>query len=88
MFLVQFLAKLGLFSTFPGHSCKDIRDSGDSEGDGEYWIDPAKDGNPIKVYCDMTTDEGKKELSMLIKVSRFHGRGRVTFCICQEHRLK
>ena len=49
----------GLYSNKPGHSCKDIRDSGDSKGDGEYWIDPEKGGHPFKVYCDMTTDGGK-----------------------------
>lgn len=64
MFLRQFLEKNGFSSAFPGHSCKDIQDSGDSEGDGEYWIDPAKDGNPMKVYCDMATDEGKMKQSM------------------------
>ena len=42
-----------------GHSCKDIRDSGDSKGDGEYWIDPENKGNPLKVFCDMTTEGGK-----------------------------
>ncbi|KAL9957135.1 hypothetical protein ACROYT_G038737 [Oculina patagonica] len=42
----------------PADSCKDIRDSGDSKGDGEYWIDPEKSGNPLKVFCDMTTDGG------------------------------
>ncbi|XP_078345785.1 uncharacterized protein LOC144631267 [Oculina patagonica] len=39
-------------------SCKDIRDSGDSKGDGEYWIDPEKSGKPLNVFCDMTTDGG------------------------------
>ncbi|KAL9957136.1 hypothetical protein ACROYT_G038738 [Oculina patagonica] len=48
----------GLYSHQPAHSCKDIRDSGDSKGDGEYWIDPEKSGNPLKVICDMTTDGG------------------------------
>ncbi|RMX61344.1 hypothetical protein pdam_00024283, partial [Pocillopora damicornis] len=48
----------GLYYNQPGHSCKDIRDSGYSVGDGEYWIDPEKNGNPLKVYCDMTTDGG------------------------------
>lgn len=42
----------------PGNSCKDIRDSGNSRGDGEYWIDTEKTGNPLRVFCDMTTDEG------------------------------
>ena len=54
----------GLYSSQPGHSCKDIRDSGDSKGDGEYWIDPKKGGNPFKVYCDMTTDRGKLKITV------------------------
>ena len=43
----------------PGISCKDIRDSGFSKGDGEYWINPGWSGDPLKVYCDMTTDGGE-----------------------------
>lgn len=62
VFLCQFLEK-SVYSLFSRLSCKDIRDSGDSKVDGEYWIDPAKDGNPLKVYCDMTTDEGKMKFS-------------------------
>ena len=54
-----FAATKGLYSNQPGHSCKDIWESGDSKGDGEYWIDPEKGGHPFKVYCDMTTDGGK-----------------------------
>lgn len=50
--------KLGYFSSHPGLSCKHIRDFEDSCGDGEYWIDPEKNGNPLKVFCDMTTDGG------------------------------
>ena len=59
--LFSFVAIRGLYSNQPAHahSCKDIRDSGDSKGDGEYWIDPEKSGNPLKVFCDMTTDGGK-----------------------------
>ncbi|XP_020613242.1 uncharacterized protein LOC110051547 [Orbicella faveolata] len=49
----------GWFSHQPGHSCKDIRDSGDAKGDGEYWIDPENNTNSLLVYCDMTTDDGK-----------------------------
>ena len=41
------------------HSCKDIRDSGFFQKDGEYWIDPEKNGSSLKVFCDMTTDGGK-----------------------------
>ena len=32
---------------------------GVSNGDGEYWIDPANDGKYLKVFCDMTSDGGK-----------------------------
>ncbi|XP_068762294.1 uncharacterized protein [Montipora capricornis] len=49
--------KLGRYSYLPAHSCKHIRDSGDSRGGGEYWIDPEKTGKPMKVFCDMTTNE-------------------------------
>ena len=60
LFKTCFLAAIkGLNSKQPGHSCKDILNSGDSRGDGEYWIDPGKSGNSLKVYCDMTTDGGK-----------------------------
>ena len=59
--LFYFVAIRGLYSHQPAHSCKDIRDSGDSKGDGEYWIDPEKSGNPLKVFCDMTTDGGKTD---------------------------
>ena len=52
--------KRGATNWAPGRSCKDIRQSEDSVGDGEFWIDPAASGNAFKVYCDMTTDKGKK----------------------------
>jgi len=55
IFLYTFIEIKGWYSRHPGHSCKD---SGDSKGDGEYWIDPEKSGNPLKVFCDMTTDAG------------------------------
>ena len=57
--LLSSVAIRGLYSNHPAHSCKDIRDSGDSKGDGEHWIDPEKSGNPLKVFCDMTTEGGK-----------------------------
>lgn len=50
--------KIGSNSSSPGDSCKHIRESRDSLEDGEYWIDPEKNGNPLKVFCDMTTDGG------------------------------
>ena len=55
MFLFQ---TVGWYSGQPGRSCKHIRDSGGSRGDGEYWIDPERSGNSLKVFCDMTTDGG------------------------------
>ncbi|XP_078348152.1 uncharacterized protein LOC144633209 [Oculina patagonica] len=50
--------QVGWYSSHPGHSCKHIRDSGGSRGDGEYWIDPEKSRTSLKVFCDMTTDAG------------------------------
>lgn len=38
---------------------------GATTGDGEYWIDPQKNGDPLKVYCDMTTDGGKQIINVL-----------------------
>ena len=57
--LLSAAAKRGWNSKLPAYSCKSIRDSGDSKGDGRYWIDPENSGNPLKVYCDMTTDGGE-----------------------------
>ena len=51
--------KRGWDSAHPAFSCKEILDSGHSKGDGEYWIDPEKSGNPLKVYCDMSRYGGK-----------------------------
>ena len=53
------LENIGLSSSSPGDSCKHIRELRVSLEDGEYWIDPEKNGNPLKVFCDMTTDGGK-----------------------------
>ena len=52
--------KRGRDSNHPAFSCKEILDSGHSKGDGEYWIDPEKSGNPLKVYCDMSRYGGKR----------------------------
>ena len=57
--LLSAAARPGWNSTDPAYSCKSIRDSGDSKGDGRYWIDPENSGNPLNVYCDMTTDGGE-----------------------------
>ena len=44
----------------PFISCKDILDSGGSNGDGVYNIDPDGEGgnDSFPAYCDMTTDGG------------------------------
>ena len=60
MHILFFVGIRGFFANHPAHSCKDIRNSGDSKGDGEYWIDPEKSGNPLNAFCDMTTDGGKQ----------------------------
>ena len=56
----SYVEKRGWDSAHPGFSCKEILDSGHSRGDGEYWIDPEKSGNPLKVYCDMSRYGGKR----------------------------
>ena len=66
LFLFSIKAK-GWYSHNAAHSCKDIRDSGDSKGDGEYWIDPENNGNPLKIYCDMTTDGGEMQMKQVTR---------------------
>ena len=51
--------KRGWDSAHPAFSCKEILDSGHSKGDGEYWINPEKSGNPLRVYCDRSRYGGK-----------------------------
>ena len=52
---------LGKYISEPGLSCKDIADRQVySLGDGEYWIAPDVSNNSFIVYCDMTTDGGKR----------------------------
>ena len=49
-------------TAFPslGRSCKEIRNSNSHLKDGEYWIAPEKNGNFLKVFCDMKTRWGKE----------------------------
>lgn len=47
----------GFHPSKPGRSCMDLR-SEHPLLNGEYWIDPEGNRNPMKVYCDMTTDGG------------------------------
>ena len=42
-----------------GHSCKEIRNTSSHLKNGEYWI-ALNNGSLLKVYCDMTTEGGKK----------------------------
>ena len=57
--LLFVVATRGLVSYDPAQSCKEIKDLGISNGDGEYWIDPGRTyKRPFKAYCDMTTDGG------------------------------
>ena len=47
---------------------------GASNGNGEYWIDPANDGKHLKVFCDMTTDVGKTTKMNILIFPDFHRR--------------
>ena len=66
---VSYVDVRGWHPSYPAHSSKDIWNSGDSRGDGEYWIDPERNGNPLKVYCDMTTYGGELLSSFLNETS-------------------
>ncbi|KAK3717339.1 hypothetical protein QZH41_011570, partial [Actinostola sp. cb2023] len=48
----------GSSTGFPGRSCFYIKLYGKDNGDGNYWIDPTRSGNPFLVQCDMTTEGG------------------------------
>ena len=41
-------------SSVPGQSCKDIKDSGDFDSSGTYWIRPAESRDSFQAYCDMS----------------------------------
>ncbi len=52
---------LGSIPELPADSCREIKASeGEQAVSGNfYYLDPEKNGNPLKVYCDMTADGGK-----------------------------
>lgn len=79
----SFSAFLGWHSSYPAQSWKHIREIGRSKGNGEYWIDLERNGNPLKVYCDMTTDGGKcwDNISNIIKIfSPWNWRNKCSLC--------
>ena len=49
-----------------GISCQDILQSGNSVCEGEYLIDPEKDANPLKAFCDMITDGDVTEIYIIL----------------------
>ena len=52
---------LGSIPELPADSCTEIKASeGEAVVSGNYWLDLEKNGNPLNLYCDMTTDGGKK----------------------------
>ena len=54
------LAPLGSIPELPADSCREIKASEGAQAvSGNYWLDPEKNRNPLKAYCDMTTDSGK-----------------------------
>ena len=52
---------LGSIPELPADSCKEIKASEGREQavNGSYWLDLEKNGDPLNLYCDMTTDGGK-----------------------------
>ena len=46
--------KKGSLAISPGQSCKDIKDSGDFDTTGSYWIRPAGSLDSFQGYCDMS----------------------------------
>ena len=52
---------LGSIPELPADSCREIKASemGRQAVSGNYYLDPEKNGNSLKVYCDMTADGGK-----------------------------
>ena len=52
------ISNVDIYFVVATRSCKEIKDLGISNGDGEYWIDPGRTKSPFKAYCDMTTDGG------------------------------
>ena len=54
-FVVTVIHRLGQHPESPGLTCKDIMDSGTSEGNGLYWIDPNGDdhSDSFQAFCNI-----------------------------------
>ena len=55
---LKLISNVDAYFVVATRSCKEIKDLGISNGDGEYWIDPGRTNRSFKAYCDMTTDGG------------------------------
>ena len=52
---------LGSIPELPADSCREIKASEGAQAvNGSYYLDPEKNGDPSKLYCDMTTVGGKR----------------------------
>ncbi|CAH3154996.1 unnamed protein product [Pocillopora meandrina] len=76
-------ALLGSVPFKAAKSCQHIIQSGDSTGNGEYWVDPQGTGNSFKAFCDMKTDGGwmmvLNVISPRTQSSRWNGTAEQTF---------
>ena len=75
---VCFSVIIGTRPDHPAHSCKHIRDFGNSNQSGGYWIDPERNGNPLKVFCEMTTDGGRFWKVQLYNITRVRSGSKST----------
>lgn len=50
--------QLGRVETNPAYDCRDVMENGPGAESGEYFIKSKKGAKPIRVYCDMQTEDG------------------------------
>ena len=53
-------ALLGSTQDVPAGSCQEIKNKGDSTGDGKYWLDLKSSGNSLEFECLMSGQGGKE----------------------------
>ena len=63
----EFSGKKGSSAISPGLSCKNIKDSGDFNTSGKYWVKPSNSDRAFKVYCQMSAIRRKFSFSVKIK---------------------